>query len=83
MKKAISGNIITYTFDGDVPAIVFDLTKVSIEIKHYAMCDRLMQRCGDPAAISKSADNSYVITEQMRHDAVLPYVQHYESGTCV
>ena len=83
MKKAMSGNILTFTFDGGLPAVICDTTKVSAEIKHYAMLDRIMSSIGDTAAIPKLQPNGTVImvTEAMRRAKVAERAAYLESGT--
>lgn len=82
MKKAIVEGKITFTFDGLDP-VVFDHEKVSEQMRDMAETHGWMQRLGDNAAISRKQKDGTVIdvTEQMRRDAVLELVNHYESGT--
>lgn len=82
MKKAINptSGCIEFTFDGLDP-IIFDPTKASSANRDYAMRHGFMQRLGDNAAISKSAENGYVVTEAMRREAVMELVEHYRSGS--
>ena len=80
MKKAISGSIITFTFEGEA-SVVFDASRAHADTMSAAMMHGFSQRIGDNAAIPKSADNNWTITEAMRREAVLELVTHYESGT--
>lgn len=83
MKKALgTDGIITFTFDGLEP-VKFDAGKCSERVQDYAMQHGFMARIGDNAAISRKQKDGTIITvtEQMRRDAVLELVNHYESGT--
>ncbi len=87
MKKVIDGGKIMFSFDADAagvkPAdVVFDSSKCSTTVKNAAVMHGFSARIGDNAALSrKQKDGSViVITEQMRRDAVLELVNHYESG---
>lgn len=82
MKKAISadGTKVMFTFEGLAP-VEFDPTKASETNRNYAAMHGWMARIGDNAAIQKSAENGYVVTEAMRREAVLELVNHYHSGT--
>lgn len=82
MKKAISGNTITFTFDGLEP-VVFDTTATSAAVRERATIHGFMARLGDNAAISRNQPDGSVITvtEAMRREAVLELANHYASGT--
>jgi hypothetical protein len=82
MKKAIVGNTVQFTFDG-LDGVIFDADKAHDAVRAYAMMHGFMQRLGDNAAISRTQKDGTVITvtEQMRRDAVMELVNHYESGT--
>jgi hypothetical protein len=77
MKKSINGTQITFAFEGLAP-VVFDAAKVSEANRAYAIMHGFQARIGDNAAIQKSAENGYRVTEQMRREAVLEMVGHYE-----
>lgn len=79
MKKAINGTIIQFTFDGLEP-VTFDPAKAAPAMRSHAEMHGWLARIGDKAAIQKSADNNYTVTEEMRRNAVLEMVAHYESG---
>lgn len=79
MKKAIEGTKITFTFDGHVP-VTFDAMLATQAMRERAMVHGFAARIGDNAAIQKSADNGFTVTEAMRRDAVLELVAHYEGG---
>lgn len=76
MKKVIVGTTVVFKFDG-LPDVVFDAAKVSGKNREYAMMHGFAARIGDNAAIQKSAENGYVVTEGMRREAVLELVDHY------
>lgn len=82
MKKEIlhdrSG--VEFTFEGLQPVIVklADMAQVNRE---RMACAGIAQRIGDNAAIAKSAENGFKVTEAMRRKAVLELVDHYRSGS--
>jgi hypothetical protein len=87
MKKAIIGTginaAIQFTFDG-LDGINFNpMHGTSPAVREYAMLHGFMQRLGDAAAISRTQKDGTVITvtEEMRRNAVLELVTHYESGS--
>jgi hypothetical protein len=80
MKKLIDGTKIVFSFEG-CEQVIFDATKVSEQNRAYAIMHGFQARIGDNAAIQKSAENGYVVTEQMRREAVLEMVEHYENPT--
>ncbi len=87
MKKVIDGHTIKFTFDKladgtEIAPVVFDSSKCSAQVRADATMHGFSARIGDNAALSrKQKDGSViVITEQMRRDAVLELVNHYESG---
>lgn len=82
MKKAIKDNTIQFMFD-DGELITFRPGMCTEAVKQHAMMHGFLQRLGDNAAISrKQKDGSVIdVTEEMRRNAVLELVNHYESGT--
>lgn len=82
MKKAISGSVITFTFDGLEP-LTFDTSTASEAVKSHAMLHGFMQRLGDAAAIPRTKPDGSVVnvTEAMRREAVAEIMAHYASGT--
>ena len=82
MKKSINAvaQSLTFTFDGLDP-ITLAMAQVSSANATYAMLHGFAARIGDNAAIQKSADNGFVVTEAMRRAAVLELVNHYASGS--
>lgn len=81
MKKTINAaaRSITFTFDG-LDSVTLDTASVSAANRTYAMLHGFAARIGDNAAITKSAENGFKVTEAMRREAVLELVYHYASG---
>jgi len=82
MKKVINtlGQSVTFTFDG-LDSITLAMADVSPENATYAMLHGFAARIGDNAAITKSAENKFTVTEGMRREAVQEMVTHYTSGS--
>jgi len=80
MKKAIEGTKITFTFSDNLQPVVFDAEKTHAAMQERAMMHGFAARIGDNAAIQKSAENGFTVTEAMRREAVLELVAHYEGG---
>ncbi len=82
MKKVINtiNQSVTFSFDGDLAPVVLSMSQVSPANATYAMLHGFAARIGDNAAIQKSAENGYKVTEDMRREAVLELVNHYASG---
>ena len=81
MKKAINGSLITFTFEGDVPPLVFNAALTHQTVREHSSMHGFMARLGDSAAIPKTEENGFNVTEAMRREAVAELVAHYESGT--
>lgn len=93
MKKVINPADGTVTFKFDIPAdateeqkaalapVVFEVAKVAANNRAYAELHGFAARIGDAAAISKSAENGYRVTEAMRRAEVEALVAHYHSGS--
>ncbi len=83
MKKVINtiAQSVTFSFDGNLAPVVLRMDQVSPANATYAMLHGFAARIGDNAAIQKSAENGYKVTEDMRREAVLELVNHYASGT--
>jgi hypothetical protein len=81
MKKDVSadGTKVVFTFTGLEP-IVFDPAKASEANRAYAQMHGWMAAIGDKAAIQKSAENNYTVTEEMRRAEILEAVTFYEAG---
>jgi len=82
MKKSIDvgAGTVTFTFDGLEP-IVFNPSTMHEANRTYAMLHGMAARLGDNAAITKSAENGFKVTEGMRREAVMELVEHYLSGS--
>ena len=81
MKKVIDGQVVRFTFDDNVPAFEFDCASLSATNRERAVPFGMCHRLGDAAAIAKSAENGFKITEQMRRDAITDLAEHYASGS--
>lgn len=73
MKKRISGNLIKFVFEDNVPPFTFDTTKVSGANRAFAIPVAFSHRLGDAAAGYK--------TETERRAAVVALADHYLSGS--
>ena len=84
MKKVINtaARSVTFTFDG-LPDVTMHAERMSAANYDYAVLHGLAARIGDTAALTKSAENGFKITEQMRRDEVATMVAHYERADCV
>lgn len=81
MKKKIVGTTVVFTFEDGVPELVFDSAAASEKVRTRAMLHGFSARLGDNAAITKSTDNGYKVTEAMRRAAVAELADHYTTGT--
>ena len=79
MKITLSGNLVNFTFDGAEP-LTLDTTKAHESDKHIAMLMGFSDKCRDAAAIPKTLENNYTITEAMRRAAIAPMVERFEKG---
>lgn len=81
MKKVINtaSRTVTFTFEG-LDAVTLDLAKVSQANVTYASLHGMAARIGDAAALTKSAENGFKITEAMRRAEVESMVKFYENG---
>ena len=82
MKKVInvaSGSL-TFTFDGLEP-VILRVSEVTRQNRAYAELHGFAARIGDAAALTKSAENNFTVTEAARREAVIEMVEHYISGT--
>jgi len=82
MKKVINtgAQAVTFTFDGLAP-VTLSMHEVTPANATYAMLHGFAARIGDNAAIQRSVENGFNVTEAMRREAVLELVQHYTSGS--
>jgi endo-1,4-beta-D-glucanase Y len=81
MKKTINAaaRSVTFTFDG-LDSVTIHVSKVSAENATYAMLHGFAARIGDNAAIQKSAENNFTVTEAMRRGEVEKMVTFYEDA---
>ena len=81
MKKTINAlaQSVTFSFDG-LDSITINMSKVSPENASYAMLHGFAARIGDNAAIAKSAENNFTVTEAMRRAEVVKMVGFYEDS---
>lgn len=79
LKKAISGNLVLFQFDG-LESITFDATKASSDNRAYAMMHGFMSRIGDAAALSRDKAAGNTITEAMRRAEVESLVNFYHDA---
>ena len=84
MKKTINtlAQTVTFTFDGLEP-VTLSAASVSDANRTYAMLHGFAARIGDNAAITKSAENGYVVTEAMRRAEVEKMVEFYADAANV
>jgi 3-methyladenine DNA glycosylase AlkC len=82
MKKVINTatRSVTFTFEGQEP-VVMEAEKMSAANYDYAVLHGLAARIGDNAAIQKSAENNFTVTEAMRREAVVELVEFYEDAS--
>jgi hypothetical protein len=81
MKKQIVGQVVTFTFDEGVAQVSFDCGLLSRENKEYAVPFAMGHRLGDNAAIAKSKENNFRVTEAMRRAAIVELIEHYQTGS--
>ena len=82
MKKVIdlAAGTVTFKFDGELEPVVVHGAKLSPTMKEYASLFGIGHRCGDNAAIQKSKENNYTVTEAMRREAVVEMADHMQAG---
>ena len=80
MKKVINATAgtIGFSFDGLDP-IIFTAALMHKANRDYAVLHGMAARIGDAAALSKTAENNFTVTEQMRRDEVKALVDFYEN----
>lgn len=82
VKKVINAaaKSITFSFDG-LPAVTLSMHDVTGQNRDYAELHGFAARIGDAAALTKSAENNFIVTEAARRQAVVEMVEHYTSGS--
>jgi len=83
MKKVIlpDNSGVRFEFDDELPSytlLVADMAEVN---QRRMACAGIGQRIGDNAAIQKSAENGYKVTDAMRRAAVVELGDFYKSGS--
>lgn len=83
MKKVIDikAMSVQFTFEDGLEPVTLRLDDVTEANKDYAMLHGMAARIGDNAAIAKSKENNFIVTEAMRKAAVVELVEHYTSGS--
>lgn len=83
MKKKIdaAAKTVTFSFEDGLEPVVFRADLAGQANREYAMMHGFCQRIGDAAAIQKSAENGYRVTEAMRRAEIVAMVEHYEAGS--
>jgi hypothetical protein len=83
MKKTINveARSISFTFEDGLEPVTIGLAQLEPANVTYAALHGLSARLGDNAAISKSAENGFKVTEAMKREAVMELVTHYTSGS--
>jgi hypothetical protein len=81
MKKSINtaARTVTFTFEGLEP-VIFHAARASATSETIAQLFGWTNKIGDCAAIQKSAENSYRVTEAMRRAEIEAAVKHHEAG---
>ena len=80
MKCTRTGSTLTFTFSDSTPSIYFNAENATVS-RNDAMMHGFEQKIRDNAAIAKSADNGYTITEAMRAAAIQQMVTHLTTST--
>lgn len=81
MKKAINtiARSVTFTFDDGLEPVVIHAERMSTANREYAELHGIAARAGDAAAIQKSAENNFTVTEAMRRAEVEAMRAFYEN----
>lgn len=82
MKKQINieARTVTFTFEDGLAPITLGLDQVSESVALHATLHGLSQKIGDAAAIQKSEENGFTVTEAMRQSAVDAMIQQLIAG---
>ena len=82
MKKRIDmlTKSVIYTFDEGLDPVTQRLDAVTKPNQDYAALHGLAARTGDHAAISRSAENGFTVTERMRRAAIVEMVEHLSTS---
>jgi len=79
MKKVLNviDQTVTFTFGDDLAPVVLAMKDVSPANATYAMLHGFGARIGDNAAIAKSPENNFTVTEAMRRVEIASLVEFY------
>ena len=80
MKCTRTGSTLVFSFSDSTPSIYFNADDATVS-RNDAMMHGFEQKIRDNAAIAKSADNGYNITESMRAAAIQQMVTHLTTST--
>ena len=80
MKCTRTGSTLVFSFSDSTPSIYFNAENATVS-RNDAMMHGFEQKIRDNAAIAKSADNGYNITESMRAAAIQQMVTHLTTST--
>lgn len=82
MKKQINieARTVTFTFEDGLVPVTVGLDQFNESVTLHATLHGLSQKIGDAAAISKSEENGYVVTEGMRQQAVVGMIDQLLAG---
>ena len=72
---------VRFEFDDGLPSYTLYVADMHDTNQRRMTCAGIIQRVGDEAAISKSAENGYKVTDAMRREAVAGLGDHYRSGS--
>lgn len=82
MKKQINieARTVTFTFEDGLAPITLGLDQVPESVVLHATLHGLSQKVGDAAAIQKSEENGFTVTEAMRQSAVTAMIDQLVGG---
>ena len=82
MKKVLNviDQTVTFTFGDDLASVVLAMKDVSPANATYAMLHGFGARIGDNAAIAKSPENNFTVTEAMRRVEIASLVEFYANA---
>ena len=83
MKKVINieTNSVTFSFGSEAhDDVTVSPTSFPAAIQAMFPLHGIAAKVGDAAAIAKSADNGFIVTEAMRHEAVVAMVDQLNGG---
>ena len=83
MKKQIDvvAGTVTFTFENGLAPLTIRTSEISTDTATHAMLHGLSQKIGDAAAISKTEENGYTVTEAMRRAEVEAMMEQLRTGS--